>query len=303
MTSRVACTLALATVTACCQLPPAPVAQAPQEALPTASAAPPLLGPADFYGSFTPRAANARDGGQSTYEGALVVTMLERALVAAVLPAGLKLATPKLPATQHPVLHLIGHQRDPHYLVNGVLLPVPLGVDYRELILLVPFVVADNGTLWHNFAVRMVLDNLPAVEIGNLHYAYAKEMASLDLASATATVVQRDELLFEQTLSADGAWQSSTNAESGLPRYTDLQQIFAMPIVGYDGRLVCSYFEWGYAQAEVAPATSLHRFARPFRAGMEGWVSSGMRSGAADGVVKLRRLQWRLKFPAIECHF
>jgi hypothetical protein len=273
----------------------------------------PFLGPGDYFGSYTPRLHPALNGAQATYAGALVVTMLDRSLVAPVLPPGLHLATPKATSIQHPVIFLVGVQGDPLYLINGALFPS--WVDpYDELILLIPFVVGDGGSdRWHNYAVRMYLDALGPVVIGDVGYGYAKELALLVPSGTLPDVNTRvfswiDGMpYFASTIVPTGAWRSAAGATTSLPRWVDLQKIFEMPIVGSEipGLFICSYFEWEYSNADVAAVVSVYRYLHPFKTGvgMDNWVNLGPLANAPDGAVALRGLRWRLSLERPPCVF
>lgn len=270
----------------------------------------PFPGPKDFAGGFDPAARPAADGGQSTYEGALFVAMLDRKLVAAVLPAGLELAQPLAAGAEHPVILLVGNQRNPLKLRGGVTYPIPLSNDYREAMLLVPFVVRTAGNQrWHTYVVRMFLDDVRPVAIGNTIFGYEKVLAILAESGAFPNVKTnvRDfasTLLFESDVQTTGPWQASA-AATGVPRWADFQTIFEMPIVGtlpFVG-FVCSYWEWYYANTDVAPATSRFRFAQPFRPSMSDWVALGTLTNAPGGALVVRGLRWRLALWPPGCQF
>jgi hypothetical protein len=106
--------------------------------------------PADFNGSYDPRANDAQYGGQSTYNGSIAVTLLDRSLVQSALPGDIRLAQRLDGGTTHPLVHLVGHQRNLKYLINGIPIDSFLP-DYQEMILLIPFVVRAFGSKWHNF--------------------------------------------------------------------------------------------------------------------------------------------------------
>jgi hypothetical protein len=285
-----------------------PGAKPPSQPIDTGS---PFLGPKDFVGGYSPRSGDAQDGGQATYAGALVVTMLDRTLVEQVLPAGLRLATPIAGSTRHPVIYLMGTQAAPQVLTGGVPHPVPSMPPYREMILLVPFVVGVPGVdRWHNYAVRMYLDYPGPVVIGDVIYAYGKQLASFDQTGALPDVNTQVYFppyitrYFASDIRSTGPWRSAAVAAASLPRWPDLQEVFAMPVVGWDTlRFVCSYWEWEYTNAEVAPVTSSHRFVESFRAGMANWVTLGPLANAPDGAVALRGLRWRLAWPPLRCLF
>ncbi len=227
----------------------------------------PFLGPQDFSGTYTPKCGTATAGGEATYHGNLVFTNLDRPLVQAVLPPELKLAPNSAAPGLHPVIYLYGRPTDTKWIVADT--PILIGPNYQELMLLVPFVQESTGSMWHNYVVRMYLDDANAIWIGNLFFAYAKEWGT-------------------------------------MPNYQAIQTILAMPIVGRrsSGQLVCSYFELNYANATVAPVQSSHEFLEPFVPGMSGWVGLGTVSSVVNGAVAVRDLNWRIKQPpARACRF
>jgi hypothetical protein len=267
-----------------------------------------------FVGTYLPNPSPAQNGGQSTYDGSIAVTLLDRATVEQVLPGGFALAQRTDGAAAHPVIHLIGHQRDLKYLIDGktVSSHVP---DYREMCLLMPLVVLSQNAMspsakWHNFVVRMYLDNLGAVEVGNTYYAYQKQLAVL-LESYGPNVVNWKVLpllqgdVFNSKVDRTGPWSSP--GSSSIPGLTDIQTLFAIPLVGADldpiggTRIICSYWEWDYSNAEVAQATSDHKFLQQFRSGMSGWV--GQPTGPPGAAIDIRGLRWRLAFPPPGCQF
>ena len=83
----------------------------------------------------------------------------------------------------------------------------------------------------------MYLDNLGAVEAGNTYYAYQKKLAALRESDAPKIVnwkvsppLQGD--VFNSTVDRTGPWSSPSNAS--IPGLTDVQTLFAMPLVGAD---------------------------------------------------------------------
>jgi hypothetical protein len=258
------------------------------------------LGGSDYVGQHDPRLGNAVNGAQSTYEGAIVTTLLDRDLVSAILPAGLELAAPSAgPIATHPVLYLLGRQNDPLGLQNGTPQRIPTARPYTELILLIPFTVRSGGSSrWHSYAARMYLDNDGAIVIGNGIYAYSKERGDFDVFGDTTEVRWQDNTVFSAEVTDDGNWMaaSAAAAPGGLPGFAEAMAIFDMPIVGHNVLLgfVCSYFEWDVTNAQVAAATSSHCFLQEFRAGMQGWVDLGFLENAENGAFKVRNVQWRL---------
>ena len=265
---------------------------------------------ADFEGGFERRLGDAVNGGQSTYHGSLVVTLIDRSQAAAVLPPSLRLADPTdFGVVSHPVIYLLGQQRDLRALIAGTAVPVP-DPPYTELIVLVPFVVhAPNGDRWHSFAMRMYLDQPGPVRVGNDVYAYAKRLANFDSGYASTAVFAGSDEMFEAAVLRSGPWLDAAAAATTLPGFAWMQEILEMPIVGHDARgEICSYFEWDYAEAEAARASSTHRFIKPFRPEMSGWPSSPLLN-ALDGAFKVRGIRWRLSYepslpsPTPACRF
>jgi hypothetical protein len=259
----------------------------------------PFPTPADFVGYYVPRAGPVKTGGQSTYDGTVVVSMLERAVVQSILPGDLTLAQPQATLTHHPVVHLIGQQRDLYPVFQGVQQPIRTLPDYREMILLIPYVVRATGLEWHNYAARMYLDNQQAVDGGNAVYAYAKELATLVYSAkpprSDARVTVEGIAFFSSAVNLTGPWRDAANARTTIPRWTDLLQLFEMPVLGYDSaRVLCSYFEWTLTTAQFAPAASTFAFLESFRPGMAAWVALGPMNSAPDGAIGVRGVRWRL---------
>ena len=259
----------------------------------------PFMGPNDFAGSYKPRPYDAVIGGQASYQGTVIFANLDRSLLQPVLPPGFRLANNVRGMSVHPVMLLYGHQLNTSWLILGQ--PIPIGNDYNELTLLIPFVQSNSGSRWHNFAVRMYLNDVWAIWLGNQFFAYAKEEGSFtELASQIKAYVSSI-LYLEATIQTIGSWQSSAQAQTSLPNYAAMQTILEMPVLGRrelgDPTPVCSYFEWHYDQALVASAQSSHRFAQPLRAGMEAWPALGWVSSVPGGAFALKDIEWRIDHP------
>jgi hypothetical protein len=270
-----------------------------------------FLGPGVFSGTPKPRSSDATNGAESTYSGYILFTNISRSIVEQVLPPGMQLATNSAASTLHPVIFMFGHQRNTKWLIGGISYPV--FDQYEEMILIVPFVQQAGQTNWHNYVVRMYLNDLTwfAIGVGNSVYAYAKEFGTFDELGLGVTVFS--DLLYTSTPffvagMQVGAWQTSAEAESALPNYKAIQAIFEMPVLGYDDsifgpRLVCSYFEFHYDTAMVAPLQSQHRFLQSFRGNMAPWVGLGLLSSVPDGAIAIAGLDWRLQNPPAACQF
>lgn len=239
------------------------------------------------------------------YDGNIVFTNLDRALAEAIIPADLKLAPNSVSPTLHPVIYLYGRPTNTSWIVAGT--PIIIGPNYQELMLVIPFVQERNGTHWHNYVVRMYLDDWNAIWIGNIFFGYAKLWGTSQESGADVTEFdQGGTAKFHATIQATGPWQPSAQAEASLPNYAAIQSIFAMPIVGLSptGQLVCSYFELNYTNTTVAPVQSTHEFLSPFVPGMSAWVALGTLSSVANGAIAVRNVNWRIEQPpAPPCNF
>lgn len=265
----------------------------------------PFLGPDDFEGEFEPRDGDAAWGGEAIYLGRVVFLHLARTEVAKVLPSGLQLAaneSASLPDL-HPVILLFGHQTETK-LVYPFWTP-EAGDDYNELILLVPFVQRLNHLRWHNYVVRMYLDDDLAIQLGNDYYGLRKQKAVFE-ETATRFAVTRDLIeRFEFLPTATGAWMSDPAAEASLANYPEMKQIAAMPVIGRPSwtEFICSYFEWDFAGTQVRAISGTSEFLQPFDNGMDAWVALGPVANVTDGAWQLENFRWRIAFPPFPCEF
>lgn len=258
----------------------------------------PFLGTADFAGDDTHRPSRPSSAGRglATYRGQIFFTHLPRATVSGLLTPGLQLAQnlSAFPGV-HPVLQLQGLQTNTSWVLNGIAQGV--GPHYTELILMVPFVQKGTSPQWHNFVVRMLLDDDGAIAVGNLHYGYAKARGTFEdarPASFGATVGGIP--AFWSGFQPTGPARPSPQAEVDIPNYTTLQAILDMPVIGlFWTRLsyVCSSFDFDYSNATVAPIACEHRYLGAFTPGMPG----GTFASIPDGAVDVDGLVWRVEFP------
>jgi hypothetical protein len=287
--------------------------QAPSWPLVVSQPIVPFPGPGNFQGGFVPAAGHVNDGVQSDYAGTLVVTMLDRNLVNSVLPPGASLAPTTTPSTMHPVIYLIGFQGKPSTVSSGHAVQIPFATGYREMSLLIPFVVLNNGANWHNYVVRMYLDDPTDIAIlgGNTCCGYQKVAASLDYRTTNTGYNHSVQTLFASdfvdTIALNGSYVTAGQAGGAVPRLADLQTILQMPILGSNldpsGNLefLCTYWDWNFSHAKVAPVTSAFEFVSPFASGMQGWTALGTLTNAANGAVAMRHLRWRLSLQTQPC--
>jgi hypothetical protein len=174
------------------------------------------------------------------------------------------------------------------------------------MIMITPFVVVGANNLWHNYAIRMYLDALLPVFGGNWGYGYGKELAKIIEGRygdrVTHVLSQPDaigtKVWFESDVELDGPWTDVS--QPGPPRWSDMREILSMPVLGITkfSDFTCSYWEWELAASQLAPATSRHRVVSAFRQGMEDWPALGQLASAVDGAVSVRKVRWRLAYPA-----
>jgi hypothetical protein len=191
---------------------------------------------------------------------------------------------------------------------------VPYPGDYQELILVVPFVQRKSGTQFHNYVVRMYLDDELAISIGNMYYGYAKKRGTIVRSPGTSPVrdffaSRRRCGLFAARCTSSGPWRDMVSAKTTLPNLADIQAILAMPIVGrwepspYKP-FVCSYWQWDYTKAEMQPIQSSQKFISRFTDEMpQAWVNMGSVPSVTGGAVGIRGLVWRMAFPPRKCSF
>ena len=256
----------------------------------------PFLSENDFSGSYQACGSRTSVGGQATYEGKILFTNMPRKHVQGVLAQDLCLATNKSKTPElHPVVYLYGHQTNTQWIIRGRTLPV--GKDYQELILLIPFVQRNKSDKWHNYVVIIYLNDKAAQKLGNTYYGYAKHKARFEETTTDFTVLVHGRPTFHSTTKTLGPWQPSRAAELTLPNYKNIQTIFEMPVLGVkQGRkkltFSCSYFEWEYSSVEVAPIQSQHRF-----------LHGDTFTSEKDCAIAIRNLRWRITFPPPKCQF
>jgi len=129
----------------------------------------------EFQGKYMPGPLeHPRWGAHSTFDGELLFANLLREIVELVVPNELRLAKNTKAPWLHPVALIQAHHADCWWDLPFV---IPRDVDdtrapecildYQELILLIPFVQCAPDDRWHNYAVRMYLDNEYAIVVGN----------------------------------------------------------------------------------------------------------------------------------------
>ena len=264
-----------------------------------------FLGPDDFSGEFLHRCGDTKFGGQATWEGRAIVVNVPDTAARQMLPSGFQLAKNTPPhANLHPVLVLLGHQLDSKYVLPSA--NPAVGVDYTEMIVLLPFVQKAGKQRWHNLIVRIYLDDLAALYLGNLYYGTMKEEATFTETPSSVEVRRNGVPWFTATFSPNGPWMDNADAETTLPNYPALQTILEMPVQGTLTHVpgtppACSYFEWSYATARVRRVSAKLAFLQPLRTGVTSWTALGQLGSVGDGAWEIEKIRWRLAFPPIEC--
>jgi hypothetical protein len=252
-----------------------------------------FLGRCAFAGeAVDARAAGATFVGQATFNGGVAVTSWPRGDVAGLLPRGLALATNVSPTPEaHPVVFIFGEQTCGAVRVGGY--PFPVGRDYLELCVAVPFVRHVQGRYLHTFIPRMYATYLPAVWNGNAHYGFSKRLAriswdgSLYVVTTTAGVL----LLHTEVEPVKGSDPAAVP-----PNFAAMREMFSLPVVGrkQDGSYVASYFEWDFDTAVVRAADAVVSIDEPFLEGLTPRRCPDAPSGSFD----VRGMVWRLSWPS-----
>lgn len=277
--------------------------------IPAGPGTPEFLDKTDFAGSYRPSKRRASWGGESEYSGQLIFTNLTRDAVENVLPSDLELAvnTSAAFAHLHPVILMLGTQANTAWLFPWG--SPAVGQNYQELILLVPFVQKTGKSRWHNYVVKMYLNDFVATVLGNQFYGYQKQMAAFDAIGNDFNVYLQGIQMFESEAAPVDPWTPYATALPTFNNLSDALEIVSMPILGTlvlvpTKPYTCSYFEWDMTAAEIRKMSSSHDYNKPFVAPqMDPWVALGTLTSVSDGAFEVRKVQWRLAFPAKACSF
>jgi Acetoacetate decarboxylase (ADC) len=230
------------------------------------------------------RAASPLDFvGQMSAFVAILPVSLEAAR--AMLPAGLGLATQDAtPGDRHPLMLIMGQQRD----VRPRLLPI--GADYLEFILAVPFVEHQSGGPFC-YCPRLLLDRRLPIVAGRLLYGYDKRPAAIRMTEDSYRVADRGsaETLIEAHVRA---------VEPAIEPARAAASLFALPVISQAGSgWRYSFADSGLDRAVVQPIELHLAIRRAFVSGLPlGEFLIGR--GADDGARAFRlRTRWRLAGP------
>ena len=249
-----------------------------------------FLDKSTFQGTYAPGPTGPpTHGAHSTFDGELLFANLGRDVVEEVLPEGLRLAQNTKEPRLHPIALILAHHADCWWDLPSRR-PEQL-LDYHELILLIPFVQCEPDDRWHNYVVRMYLDNDFAICIGNTVYGYAKERGTVvrtDIGANRKFEVHRPAIWFSCDV--------TTGAAGSPAHYAAMREIMRMPILGRmdNGTIVRSYWRWGDAATTVR-VTARARFIQKFVPKMVHWV--GDIPSVDEGAVRMEGLRWSMAFP------
>jgi hypothetical protein len=236
--------------------------------------------------------------GQAAFNGSIAVCNWARAAAAAALPADIELAPAARPGVAaHPVVFVLGEQTQGATIFGG--LTFPMGVDYHEILLAIPFVKHRRGTNLHVLVARMYASFFPAIWAGNAHYGFGKRMATMRVDGARYDVTMPDGTRLAHAVRQPlGAWCAA--AQCDLRNFAAMRAMFTLPVLGRreDGSYVASYFDWDFAGARVRPARVTVAIERELAPGFLPRACCAV----PDGAFEVRGMIWRLSWPQ-RCRF
>lgn len=188
--------------------------------------------------------------------------------VAALLPAGLKLAGPEEGWNRpghHPVYLLFGEQLNVRPVLGDRPAPERLAWNYFEFIVGIPHVKFRDGSSEEEYAymARLFLDHIPAIAAGKV-YGFAKKLAS----------ISRNSGFYDTRSPWGGTHHFSAYFETRgpemplaeLPNFDSAAPMFSLPLVGQTdlGYYVCSDFFWDLENARGEAVRTRYVVHNPF---------------------------------------
>ncbi len=236
--------------------------------------------------------------GQARFNGCITFCNWPRRDVEALLPPELELAANTSAASDvHPVAFIFGEQRQGATIFAGI--PFPMGVQYHEFAMAIPFVKHRRGRPLHIYIPRMYSSYFPAIWHGNTYYGFAKEMATMWWQGPIFLITGKSgALLLHAAVEATGGWSAGSTCE--LPNFEATRAIFTLPVVGRksDGTYVRSYFGWDFGDAVVRTADACVSIDVPLIDGLDPRRCHDV----ASGTFEVRGMLWKLSWPAV-CRF
>jgi hypothetical protein len=232
--------------------------------------------------------------GQAHFSGGIAVFNRPRVEVEAFLPSGLELLWNTSSAPElHPVAFLFGDQVDGTTIFGGA--PMPLGIEYPETCLAVPFVRGKGGRYRQTFVPHMATNFEPAAWSGNHFYGFAKELTAFEgRGSALGLVDAHGHSRLRAGLEPTGEWQPAAGFASAP--FEDVRTMFRLPMLGRkpEGEdFIASYFEFDFSEAQVRPAAAWLEIVEPLAPGIE----AGTWHSVPEGGFEVQRMRWRVSWP------
>ena len=219
----------------------------------------------------------------------VAILPVAREVAQAMLPAGLGLAAQEfMPGDRHPLVLILGQQS------NVRPSPLPLGADYLEFILAVPF-VEHRGRGPHGpfcYCPRLYLDRRLPTVAGRLLYGYDKRRATIRMTERSYRIA--DLAQGELLLSAD----FRTAAAAVEPSRSGAAMLFDLPVISRAARgWWYSCADFGLDRAIVQPVELNLVIHRPFVSGLPvgEFAISGV-EGDTSSAFRIRT-SWRLAGP------
>ena len=219
----------------------------------------------------------------------VAILPVAREAAEAMLPAGLGLAAQNYTGRdRHPLVLILGQQS------NVRPRPLPLGADYLEFILAVPF-VQHRGSAPHGpfcYCPRLYLDRRLPTVLGRLLYGYAKRRATIRMTESRYRIADLDD--GELLLSADFRSASATVE----PSRSSAALFFDLPVIAQAARgWWYSFADFGLDRAVMQPVELALVIQRPFVSGLP--VGEFRIAGVEDDAARAFRIRtsWRLAGP------
>lgn len=252
-----------------------------------------VLGPRRLSEAFRScRQAGLGYAARALFDGCISVCRWPRAAVVDLLPPELALASDEDGDGWHPLLVVFGRQRETAWTFGGLVAPV--GEDYEELLLAVPFVRLRGTRELATYVPGMRSSDLSSTWVGAQLYGLGKEIACVEHRGPLSIWTAADGRLVFHALLGPAADDVAAQVDTGAALGT-LRQVAALPVVGkrYDGSFVGCYFDWDFREARARPVSCSMSFDEPL--GARGPV--GAARGVPGATLWVEGMIWRLSWP------
>lgn len=254
-----------------------------------------LAAPAVFAQEQEPSPELTRLHGTGAIDAVVVTLPFDREVVEGLLPPGLELADTE--SARLPVILMFGRHRDVHPAAGTWSEDLPVGLNYHEFILGVPFVRAAGGSTLYTFMPRLFLDERLPILLG-LPYGFAKKISAV--VERTGEYQVFDLATGNELVNAEWMPTGDFQNPDEVANFGDIQRILALPMIGKTvaGPLVCSDFDWNLGGARsIQPVNAAGRIDLPFLPGLPRlqWSAPGI-DERPFGAFRVRT-QWTLSLP------